>query len=99
MVCSEDFILDSQFNNHTGPIARIGPNTLVTSSPDFVMRMGAARSPYTKADWYRASRIPPGEDNIFTQQDEEKHARRRAQMADGVCQQFSSLSQPLTDQS
>jgi hypothetical protein len=67
-----------------GPIARVGPNTLVTSSAELVMKMSAARSPYTKADWYAGSRIPPGQDNIFSQQDEEKHARRRAQMADGV---------------
>lgn len=68
----------------TGPIARVGPNTLVTNSPDLIMRMSAARSPYSKADWYAGSRIPPGQDNIFSQQNEEKHARRRAQMADGV---------------
>jgi hypothetical protein len=68
----------------TGPIARVGPNTLVTSSAELVMRMSAVRSPYTKADWYAGSRIPPGQDNIFSQQDEEKHARRRAQMAEGV---------------
>lgn len=68
----------------TGLIARVGPNTLVTSSPDLVMRMSAARSPYTKADWYAGSRIPPGQDNIFSQQDEVKHARRRSQMAEGV---------------
>jgi len=78
-----------------GPIARIGPNTLVTNSPDLVMRMSAARSPYTRADWYAASRIPPGQDNIFTQQDDEKHSRRKAQMADG----FSGKTNPSLESS
>jgi cytochrome P450 len=80
----------------TGPIARVGPNTLVTSSPDLVMRMSAARSLYPKADWYAGSRIPPGQDNIFSQQDEEKHARRRAQMADGVRNKYVSSSVHFT---
>lgn len=71
-----------------GSIARIGLNTLVTSSPDLIMRMSAARSPYTRGDWYAASRIPPGQDNIFTLQDDEKHGRRKAQMADGVRKAF-----------
>lgn len=68
----------------TGSIARVGPNTLVTSSPDLIMRMSAARSLYSKGDWYAGTRVPPGQDNIFSQQDDEKLARRRAQMADGV---------------
>ena len=93
MVCIEQLMLGRQVLTFTaGPIARVGPNTLVTSSPDFIMRMSSVRSLYSKADWYAGSRIPPGQDNIFSQQDEEKHARRRAQMADGVRNQDVSSS-------
>src|SRR3979490_1902598 len=67
-----------------GSIARIAPNTLVTSSPELIFRMNAARSPYTKGFWYAGARLPPGQDNLFSQMDERKHTLRRAQMADGV---------------
>lgn len=56
------------------------------------MRMSAVRSPYTKAGWYTGIQFPPGRDNILSQRDEEKHNKRRAQMAEGVCE--SSLGCP-----
>lgn len=68
----------------TGSVARIGPNTLVTSSPELIFRMSAARSLYTKGYWYAGLRLPPGQDNLFSQMDEKKHTHRKAQMADGV---------------
>lgn len=46
--------------------------------------MSAARSPYTKGDWYAGLRLPPGQDNLFSQMDEKKHTTRKAQMAEGV---------------
>jgi hypothetical protein len=67
-----------------GSLARIAPNTLVTSSPELIFRMNAARSPYTKGFWYAGLRLPPGQDNLFSQMDEKKHTLRKAQMADGV---------------
>jgi hypothetical protein len=67
-----------------GPIARVAPNILITSSPELMFRMNAARSPYTKGSWYAGLQMPPGQDNLFSQVDEKKHTLRRAQMADGV---------------
>jgi hypothetical protein len=79
-------------------VARIGPNTLVTSSPELIQRMNAARSSYTKGSWYAGLRLPPGQDNIFSQMDEKKHTTRRAQMADGVRQTLMMLRlRQLTD--
>jgi hypothetical protein len=46
--------------------------------------MGAARSPYTRSDWYLAFRLGPGADNVFSMLDEKAHTRRRAQMTNGV---------------
>jgi hypothetical protein len=49
------------------------------------MHMSSVRSPYTKTAWfYTATRIEPGRDHIFSQVDEEKHTKRRQQMAAGV---------------
>ena len=68
-----------------GSIARIGPNDLLTSSPELLAHMSAVRTPYTRAAWYyRATRVEPGKDHIFSQVDEEKHMKRRQQMAAGV---------------
>jgi hypothetical protein len=47
--------------------------------------MNAARSPYTKGEWYKGSRIQPGHDNVFSGRDEKRHNQKRAQMAPGVC--------------
>ncbi|KAG4432139.1 hypothetical protein IFR05_012376 [Cadophora sp. M221] len=76
----------------SGILARMGPNTLVTTSPELIVRMNAARSPYRKADWYDGLMMPPGQHNIFSQRDEEKHSRRRAQMADGQHPNFSQFA-------
>jgi hypothetical protein len=51
--------------------------------------MGAARSPYTRSDWYLAFRLGPGADNVFSMLDDKAHARRRAQMMNGVGSRMS----------
>jgi cytochrome P450 len=67
-----------------GPIARIGPNDLVTSSPELLAHMNGARSLYTRASWFnRGTRVEPGKDHVFSQVDEVKHTKRRAQMSAG----------------
>lgn len=63
----------------------MGPNDLVTSSPELLAHMSAVRSRYTRTKWYnRAARHRPGKDHVFSELDEEKHMRRRQQMAAGV---------------
>lgn len=67
-----------------GRIARVGPNELLTSSAELLAHMSGVRSPYTRSTWYNQStRIRPGVDHVFSQIDEEKHRRRRQQMASG----------------
>lgn len=68
-----------------GPLVRIGPNELTCSDPDVLRRMSAARSLYTKGDFYKTGRIIPGYDNIVTQRDDGKHKALRAQMTNAVC--------------
>lgn len=46
--------------------------------------MNAVRSLYTRSHWYNpATRVEPGKDHIFSQLDETKHTKRRAQIAAG----------------
>ncbi|KAL0939968.1 pisatin demethylase [Colletotrichum truncatum] len=66
-----------------GPIARIAPGILVTSSPEVWSHVN--RHPgYKRSDWYyRACRVEYRRDNVFTQTDNAKHEQRRKQMAPG----------------
>ena len=45
--------------------------------------MSAARSPYTRSDFFLAFRLSPGTDNVFSMRDEKLHAKRKAQMQMG----------------
>nr|XP_036580297.1 pisatin demethylase [Colletotrichum truncatum]KAF6788209.1 pisatin demethylase [Colletotrichum truncatum] len=67
-----------------GPIARIGPNDLLTSSLDLILHMSAVRSPYSRTEWYyRACRHRPDKDHVFSEIDEERHRQLRSKMAAG----------------
>lgn len=56
-----------------GKLVRIGPNYLLTSDVDLVRRMNAPRSGYVRANWYIASRLTPGVDNMISDRDESHH--------------------------
>lgn len=66
-----------------GPLVRIAPNTLLTNDADLVRRMNAPRSPYTRADWYFAMRLVPGQDNVLSLLNDKEHDDRRKKMAAG----------------
>ena len=67
-----------------GPVARLGPNDLLTASPELIAHMNGVRSPYTRASWYYSGmRMEAGKDNIFSTTDEEKHTKKRAKLASG----------------
>ncbi|KAF8850435.1 cytochrome P450 [Acephala macrosclerotiorum] len=66
-----------------GPLARIGPNDLITTDIDLVHRIQAARSPYKRSNWYRGFRLAPGIDNVLSQTDDKLHTKRRAQLSLG----------------
>lgn len=69
---------------YTGPIARVAPNILITSSPDVWAHVNNTAG-YKRSDWYyNAVRIEHRRDNIFSQTDNAKHDLRRKQMAPGV---------------
>lgn len=67
-----------------GTLARIGPNTLVTSDPAVLKRMLGVRTPYKRSDWYDGMRLDPSRDNVLSERNDEKHNELRAKMAAGV---------------
>ncbi|KAF2454651.1 pisatin demethylase [Lineolata rhizophorae] len=70
-------------NVRYGPLARIGPNHLLTSDPDIIRRMNAPRSPYRRSGWYSTFRFKPRSDNIISVTSEERHEELRKKMAAG----------------
>ncbi|KAF0635628.1 hypothetical protein FPSE5266_20364 [Fusarium pseudograminearum] len=75
--------LYEQANLKHGPIARVAPNILITSSPDLWIHVNNNPG-YKRSDWYyNACRIEYRRDNVFSQTDNQKHEQRRKQMAPG----------------
>ncbi|EIT81919.1 cytochrome P450 monooxygenase [Aspergillus oryzae 100-8] len=73
-----------EMTDQYGSIVRIGPNALITSSPELWAHINAVRSPYKRSDWYyHAARFKPGEDHVFSETNNERHDRRRKQMLMG----------------
>jgi len=70
--------------NILGPLVRIGPDQLICSDPEVLRRMSAVRSPYRKGLFYETGRMVPGEDNVVTLRDDEKHKALRAKLAAAV---------------
>lgn len=66
-----------------GPVARVGPNEIIIDDPEAVRGIMAARSQYTKSNWYSAFRFNPERDNILTQLDNKIHDRLRSKMITG----------------
>ncbi|KAL2864022.1 cytochrome P450 [Aspergillus lucknowensis] len=73
----------AEVSNKHGPIARVAPGVLITSSPEVWMHVNN-KPGYKRSDWYyNATRIEYRRDNVFSQTDNAKHERRRKQMAPG----------------
>ncbi|KAL8383263.1 hypothetical protein RB595_006832 [Gaeumannomyces hyphopodioides] len=66
-----------------GPFVRVGPNDLVTNSPDMIRRMGGARSAYKRSSWYHAVKFNPYGDSMLSIMDTAVHDKLKAKMAFG----------------
>ncbi|KAJ9637526.1 uncharacterized protein PV06_09498 [Exophiala oligosperma] len=87
-----------QLHQRYGPLVRIAPNTLLTADPDVLRRMSAARSPYTRSDWYIAMRLNPGQDNVLSNRNEAKHDDLRRRMGFGYSgKENLNLEQDIDD--
>ncbi|KAK3044024.1 hypothetical protein LTS18_002373, partial [Coniosporium uncinatum] len=60
-----------------GSVARVGPNELVTSDPDLIMKMSNVRSPYTKSETYSGTQFDKDVNHIFSERNEERHTALR----------------------
>ncbi|KAK4122065.1 cytochrome P450 [Parathielavia appendiculata] len=70
-------------NEKYGPIARIGPNSLITSSSNVWMHINT-KPEYKRSKWYfSAVRVEHQRDHIFSQTDTRLHDERRKQIAPG----------------
>jgi len=76
----------SSFTNScdVGPLARIGPNLLVTNDADLLRLMSGARSTYSRAPWYDGMRLDPRVNNVISERNDKRHNALRAKMASGV---------------
>ncbi|PHH62642.1 hypothetical protein CDD82_1985 [Ophiocordyceps australis] len=70
-------------NKSYGPIVRTGPNMLMVSDADVLRHMSAARSEYTRGPYYKAVRINPDQDNIFSMTDDIIHKELKSKMGLG----------------
>ncbi|ORY58587.1 cytochrome P450 [Pseudomassariella vexata] len=70
-------------NERYGHLARIGPNQLLTDDPEVLRRMGAARSTYSRSEWYDAARMDPYRDTLFSIGDTDEHDRLKAKLSFG----------------
>ena len=67
-----------------GSTARIGPQTLLSSDIDYIRRINARKSPYSRSDWYKGGRFVPNEDTLLSETDDAKHRALRSKMAPAV---------------
>ncbi|KAL9577691.1 MAG: hypothetical protein Q9212_006204, partial [Teloschistes hypoglaucus] len=78
-----------------GPLARIGPNDLVTNDADLLRRMSAIRSPYTKSEWYSGTQFDPHMNHVFSERNEARHRDLRNRMSSG----YSGNDNPYLEES
>jgi len=66
-----------------GPFVTIAPGVVVTNDPDVLRRIGSARSPYRRHEWYRAARFHHEYENTGCIIDNEAHVKAKAKTASG----------------
>ncbi len=66
-----------------GPVARIGPNCLVTSDHNVLLQVTSARSAWTRSAWYRAARFDATVDSALSERNDKKHTYLRSLVASG----------------
>ena len=64
-------------------MVRVGPNTLLTDDEEFVRKMNAVRSDYSKADWYKAFKMDGNYNNVISMTDHSQHLDLRNRLFNG----------------
>lgn len=73
----------NKINKKYGPLARIGPNDVVTNDPEVVRRMNGARSTYVRSSWYRSLKMDPYHDSLSSIRDTKAHDKLKAKLSFG----------------
>lgn len=66
-----------------GSLTRIGPHDLLSSDPEHLRRMSAARSTYERSSWYKATRLDPYHDMMGSVMNKSAHMSLRTKLAAG----------------
>ncbi|KAK3314261.1 pisatin demethylase [Apodospora peruviana] len=80
-----------------GPIARIGPNELVTSDPYLIKHMTNVRSGYQRSEYFYGMRFDPTKDNVLSTRDDNAHTKLRTKMAMGYSGKEVDNLEPIID--
>ncbi|KAK3331442.1 cytochrome P450 monooxygenase [Apodospora peruviana] len=75
--------LTSLHTTYDSPAVRIGPNDLLVKDPDVLKRTSAARSRYTRSNWYALNKVDPYHDHMFSTTDTAAHDKIKAKTAAG----------------
>jgi hypothetical protein len=75
----------SSADNIEGDLTRIGPNWLMTSDPEIIRYMSAAKYKHQKSSWYASLKVDPYVHSVFSETSLEKHDKLRVKMQSGVC--------------
>ncbi|KAH8887802.1 cytochrome P450 [Thozetella sp. PMI_491] len=70
-------------NEKYGPLARIGPNDLITDDPDVIRRMNGARSSYERSSWYKHLRVDARCNTLMSLTDTAAHDRLKGKLSFG----------------
>jgi len=85
-----------QANLKYGLLARVGPYLVISSDPDLIRRMNAARTLYVRGEFYEPMRFYPNRDNLVTCPPA-KHVELRAKMAAGYSGKEVESLEPRVD--
>lgn len=75
-----------------GPVVRLGPNKVLNENLDGVRRTVAARTFYTKLNWYTVLWFDPQQDSLLSRRNNKIYDAVRAKMKAGVAQVKSPYS-------
>ncbi|OQD98439.1 hypothetical protein PENSOL_c009G10927 [Penicillium solitum] len=64
-------------------LTRIGPNWLMTSDPEIIRYMSAAKYKHQKSSWYESLKVDPYVHSVFSEPSLEKHDKLRVKMQSG----------------
>lgn len=88
-------------NDKYGPLARIGPNDLLTDDPEMFRRMGktSRKAAYSRSNWYSALKLDPYHPSLISILDTPTHDQLKAKLSFGYAgKENPSLAEGIDSQ-